>query len=662
MEATNTDESTTHENLTTSISPLRDTEIPEKSLDKLWINNNNIPRSSSLNEDSKLVKFTLPANSMSLIQSNGPLLLNKSRDFFNFITEKSTNMMEKALLPQNYAVQHTTNTTNIAMPLSDSDITSITNNSTDNNQEKIKHIEDLSMGNNLLINDSLNEQNLLIKFECLKAEKNQLEVRLKQIEERNKQLELDNSTGEIENREKIVERLTNELRIAISVQESLRKQYTTVMNDRETMVMKYAVSEKQLIDTQKAKDIAERKFKDITKENELLQTKIKQSQGERTRICGILDTKCRELIETQKELEKVKEDVDMREIKLKWTQTKLKNEFELHKETQQTLDKANQKINEMKDMCDQVRRESNDTIRKFQQSEENKAVTLDQQLKEQQAKLILERHVTEDKEILRIQLQKEVETLKNRQDTLINENNDLLVKIGDLEKNQIPYEKNLNYFKTLAENNAKEINYLNSQVVELKILQEQKIENEKDLINMKNKLNELQIINKQLCEDMEYCQGREAYSLDYTQKLTETNVKLQSEFTTLEAKVKELEKEHVPLKETIVRLKTKIKGLEAHLLMEKTKRIEECELLAKHVAEQTQLAQNLERKLEDSQGEMTVIRRKHQASIKELTRELLQSRKIIDGYEAETSKNSLHSTSRSASNPILHAGNDNTNT
>lgn len=67
---------------------------------------------------------------------------------------------------------------------------------------------------------------------------------------------------------------------------------------------------------------------------------MRQTQGERVRICNILDGKCREITDLQKEIEKVKEDLKMKEIKLKWTQNKLKTETDSQKETQQKLDKA----------------------------------------------------------------------------------------------------------------------------------------------------------------------------------------------------------------------------------------------------------------------------------------------------------------------------------
>lgn len=120
-----------------------------------------------------------------------------------------------------------------------------------------------------------------------------------------------------------------------------------------------------------------------------------------------------------------------------------------------------------------MRKETQESMRKFQQSEENKAVTLDQQLKEQQARLILERHVTEDKEMLRVQLQKEVETLTHRQQVLIEENNTLSLKIQDTEKNRLNYESSLNNLNTIADQRQKEIVELLGKVSELEALKVQ---------------------------------------------------------------------------------------------------------------------------------------------------------------------------------------------
>lgn len=128
------------------------------------------------------------------------------------------------------------------------------------------------------------------------------------------------------------------------------------------------------------------------------------------------------------------------------------------------------KINDMKEECEQIRRETQESFRKFQQSEENKAVTLDQQLKEHQARLILERHVTEDKETLRLQLQKELEILKSRQQNLIEENKRFNLKVQDSEKVRLSYENNLSDLKNVAKQRQEQITELSNKVSHLETL------------------------------------------------------------------------------------------------------------------------------------------------------------------------------------------------
>lgn len=169
-------------------------------------------------------------------------------------------------------------------------------------------------------------------------------------------------------------------------------------------------------------------------------------------------------------------------------------------------------------------------------------------------------------------------------------------------------------------------------------------------------MRELRLANEELQSDMRACRQKEADMLDFTQKLTDKNVLLQSEFTAIRAKADNLESEHGPLRHWINELTNKIKILEEDLSQERKKRREECEILAKHVAEQTQLAQNFAQKLEDSQGENAVLKRKHQTSIKEMTRELQQCRRKLEMFEAASPTDSLDVTSRTGSNTSLNTG------
>jgi len=124
----------------------------------------------------------------------------------------------------------------------------------------------------------------------------------------------------------------------------------------------------------------------------------------------------------------------------------------------------------MKEECEQIRRETQESFRKFQQSEENKAVTLDQQLKEHQARLILERHVTEDKETLRLQLQKELETLKSKQQNLVEENKKLSLKVQEFEKVRLNNENDLSDLKIVADQRQQQITELLNKVSQLEAL------------------------------------------------------------------------------------------------------------------------------------------------------------------------------------------------
>lgn len=152
---------------------------------------------------------------------------------------------------------------------------------------------------------------------------------------------------------------------------------------------------------------------------------------------------------------------------------------------------------------------------------------------------------------------------------------------------------------------------------------------------------------------MQACREKEANMLDFTQKLTDKNVRLQSEFIAIQTKANQLESEQGPLRDCINELTSRIKTLEEDLMQERKKRREECEILAKHVAEQTQLAQNFAQKLEDSQGENAVIKRRHQTSIKEMTRELQQCRRKLEIFETTSPSNSLDNASRTGSNTSL---------
>ena len=57
------------------------------------------------------------------------------------------------------------------------------------------------------------------------------------------------------------------------------------------MVVKYARSEKEVITAQSHRESIEKKMKDLMKERDGLQEKIKHLNSEKTRVCHMLDAK-----------------------------------------------------------------------------------------------------------------------------------------------------------------------------------------------------------------------------------------------------------------------------------------------------------------------------------------------------------------------------------
>lgn len=96
---------------------------------------------------------------------------------------------------------------------------------------------------------------LLRHYADLKSQYLMLQERVEHLVERNRMLEVENKgeifAGQIETLEKTINRLTFELHASLEIQETLKKEYNAANKERESMVMKYAVSEEQLIDTQR---------------------------------------------------------------------------------------------------------------------------------------------------------------------------------------------------------------------------------------------------------------------------------------------------------------------------------------------------------------------------------------------------------------------------
>lgn len=109
---------------------------------------------------------------------------------------------------------------------------------------------------------------------------------------------------------------------------------------------------------------------------------------------------------------------------MKWAQNRLKCEVDSHLETQSKLDKLQQKYNELKEEMEHFKKHTQTIIRSYQEAQEDK----NNQEQEQKAKLIIDKH---DEETV-ANLQMELENNKKKQQNLIDENNQLCVKVENI--------------------------------------------------------------------------------------------------------------------------------------------------------------------------------------------------------------------------------------
>lgn len=175
-------------------------------------------------------------------------------------------------------------------------------------------------------------------------------------------------------------------------------------------------------------------------------------------------------------------------------------------------------------------------------------------------------------------------------------------------------------------------------------------------------------------EDMSACRRKEAELLEFTQRLTDKNVTLQSDLASAEGRVSTLEMEHSRLAENSSDVETQMSQTRIELEEERKKRKTETELLARKLAEKSKQAEALSQQVIDAENEVRtnimsspllsstcfrlqvlVLKRKNAASLRELTRELQTCQKKLLDLERSSSSNAPTThPSRASSNSSLN--------
>ncbi|CAG9772571.1 unnamed protein product [Ceutorhynchus assimilis] len=428
--------------------------------------------------------------------------------------------------------------------------------------------------------------------------------------------------------------------------ENANKLKEAAIKEKENMVIRYAVGEKNVMKERQQKEQIDKKFKELQKENELLQHKLQTMISEKARICQMLDNKCYEHKNVQQELDRAKQEVNNLDTKLKWHQNSLKNEIEAHKECQAKVENLNTIAQDSANQIETAKKHAEETIKNFMTSQENKAYILDQQVKEQQASLILLRHEKTDRELQIKTLQNELDRLHTKQKEMIDENNNLSLKVQHLEQERLENGQKLSELRGCQDQQRQDAANLQTRNVQLEQLKLQLKHEQDQLLASNEQMDLLKLRNQELESDMEACRVREAELLLFTQQLTDKNVRLQSEFTALETKVQQLSCEQTLLKRQLKEQESKVGLLSTTLEEERGKFLSESDTLKKTLEETQKSLDNALREVGDQLGENLVMKRKFDLNLREVNKELQHCRKKIEQYEnGDSSSNASNSSS-----------------
>ena len=117
----------------------------------------------------------------------------------------------------------------------------------------------------------------------------------------------------------------------------LKKAFEAANRDKESMVIKYAMGEKDIIIAKRGKEELEKRLKESLKDKESLQYKVKTLGTERTRLMGVCEARAQDTLVARKESDKLKEEAKIQEARVKALEAKVKAEADAHEETRESL-------------------------------------------------------------------------------------------------------------------------------------------------------------------------------------------------------------------------------------------------------------------------------------------------------------------------------------
>ncbi|KAM4524533.1 coiled-coil domain-containing protein 186 isoform 2-T2 [Odontesthes bonariensis] len=415
--------------------------------------------------------------------------------------------------------------------------------------------------------------------------------------------------------------------------EQVNKKCDEARQEKEAMVMKYVRGEKEALDLRRDKESLERKLREAVKEVDRQALRGNQLAQEKGRLQQLYDAKEGEVGRLTREVEKLKEEINSHLIKVKWAQNKLKSEADAHKGTKDKLRDTTSKLAQAKEETEQIRKNCQDMIRTYQESEELRSNELDAKLKETKGEL--EKHKqeqTDQLEVHRVKA-KELEDLKKSYKEGMDELDTLRTKLKCLEDERPRWEDELTKYREIINRQKAEIGRQREKLEEVTALQEQHQRDKQEITSLHEEVDGLTSQMADLQRDVQGSREREAELLGFTEKLSSKNAQLQSESNALQSQLDQLTSNFTELQAKLEETSRLLDDKSRQLKREEVLRQQEVQgLQEERGALQTEVAQ-LKTRVEELRDELVTQKRKQAANIKDLTKQLIQARKKLEHVE-----------------------------
>ncbi|CAF0827361.1 unnamed protein product [Didymodactylos carnosus] len=493
----------------------------------------------------------------------------------------------------------------------------------ENNEQ---YLGDTINGNNIKVSSDTIEESIIIP-ETSSDNNNSLSNQLHKY-----QTEIDRLNSSILSQTNEIDQLNSKL----ILQDQTYQQFVSKLKDdyhkeKQVQVVRYAQSEKRTLDLEKRCEQLTQKQTELQRDKDVLQQKLQESKSLNVRIQQAYDLKLSEISQLKKELDKLKETSQSVDQTLKLTLAHLKQETQKLREQKDLNEQIKRELNEEKETNEQLRKQYKEPSESQQQTVIQSLTSLSSnelQLSDNDIIDDTKKQQLDPYQILELKLDEKSEQC----DQLTSDQNQLKVKITNLIEENLLLQSKIKLLEDdkLSLENVRETDILNTR--------KEKESNQKLYDNLLKlheqdcvELTRLKMIEEdyiELKDDYEQYRNKKSELLEFTQKLTELNSVIQSDYEQLNSKYQSIEKQYKHINQLYKEQQMKKNELENELRTVKqdydNSKLKYVELLHKYDI--------CIKQYEDEKIENQSLRKKHQINNKDLIKQIQQLQKKSNDF------------------------------